>query len=75
MVPKPEKRLFIMLEPMFIGPLNVDVPAVRTDANKFVLEAVVAKTVVEVELDVVELTPVKFCKVEEPVTRRLVVVA
>ncbi len=42
--------------------------------KRFVDEAVVAKKVVEVLLVVVELMPVKFWRVLDPVTRRLAVV-
>jgi hypothetical protein len=37
-------------------------------------DALVAYVFVEVEFDVVELSAVKFCKVVEPVTRRLLAV-
>jgi hypothetical protein len=42
--------------------------------KRFVLDAVFAKKLVEVLFEVVELTPVKFCRVDEPVTRRLLAV-
>ena len=41
---------------------------------RFVVEAVVAYTLVEVLFVVVELTPVKFCSVDDPLTSRLAVV-
>ena len=43
----------------------------RAVVERFVLEAVVEKMLVVVALVVVELRPVKFCNVEEPVERRL----
>ena len=49
-----------------IGPA-VNVPMLPVVAKRFVLDAVVAKKLVLVLLVVVEFTPVKFCKVLEPV--------
>ena len=49
-------------------PVKLPVPLVK---KRFVVDAVVAKKLVEVLLVVVELRPVKFCKVEEPRERKL----
>ena len=45
-------------------------PTLKTVAKRFVLEAVVAKIEVDVAFVVVELRPVKFWRVEEPLTKR-----
>ena len=45
-------------------------PTVRSEENRLVLDAVVLKKLVEVALVEVEFEAVKFCKVEEPMTRR-----
>ena len=59
----------------FVALLHVLSPAPRKFVVKrFVLDAVVAKKLVEVLFEVVELTPVKFWRVVEPVTRRLLAV-
>ena len=52
-----------------IGPA-VSEPPEAVVKKRFVVDAVVAKKLVEVLFEVVELTPVKFCRVDEPVTRR-----
>ena len=49
-------------------------PTVRSEEKRLVEEAVVEKKLVEVALELVELTAVKFWKVEEALARRLVVV-
>jgi hypothetical protein len=51
------------------------VPKVASVAKRLVEEAVVAKNEVLVLFVVVELSPVKFWRVDEPVARKLVVVA
>lgn len=51
-----------------------DVPR-KLVRNPLVAESAVAKREVEVALVVVEFTPVKFCSVEEPLTKRFVRVA
>ena len=56
-------------------PEEVKLPPVPVVKNKLVVEAVVEKREVEVALELVELTAVKFCKVEEPLTKRLTKVA
>ena len=58
--------------PRFNAPLeviapNVELPALRAVANRFVLDAVVAKNAVDVANVVVAWRPVKFCSVVEPV--------
>ena len=50
-------------------------PTVSKDENRLVEEAVVEKKLVVVALVEVEFRAVKFCKVEEALTRRLPVVA
>ena len=50
-------------------------PNVPSVENRLVDEAVVAKKLVEVALLEVALSAVKFCSVDEPVTKRLVVEA
>ena len=64
-----ERRLLTVTEP------SVEFPAFNTVAKRLVEEAVVEKKLVLVLLVVVLLIPVKFCKVEEPVAKKLVVVA
>ena len=64
-----EYRLAVVMRPV-----DVTLPVFRVVEKRLVLEAVVAKILVEVALVVVEFVAVKFCNVEEPVTRRLVVV-
>ena len=56
-----------------IGPA-VSEPPEAVVKKRFVVDAVVAKKLVEVLFEVVELTPVKFWRVVEPVTRRLLAV-
>jgi len=51
--------------------VNATEPKVAFVAKRFVEEAVVAKKLVVVAFVDVELSAVKFCKVDEPVTRRL----
>ena len=53
----------------------MEFPAFNTVAKRLVELAVVVKKLVLVLLVVVLLIPVKFCKVEEPVAKKLVVVA
>jgi len=48
---------------------------VEVVTERLVCVAVVLKKEVEVELVVVEFTPVKFCRVEEAVTKRLAIEA
>src|ERR1035437_8809714 len=55
-------------------PVKVSLPPLAVVYERFVVDALVAYTLVEVLFVVVELTPVKFCKVVEPVTKRLAVV-
>ena len=47
-------------------------PEVSVPRFAFVAKRLVAKKLVEVACEVVALTPVKFCKVEEPEVRMLV---
>ena len=58
-----------------VAAVVVACPARNKEAERLVEDAVVANDEVEVAFVVVELSPVKFCKVVEEVTRRLVVVA
>jgi len=62
-----------LIKPEVIGPA-VREPPEAVVKNRLVVEAVVAKRLVEVLLVVVEFTPVKFWRVDEPVTRRLLAV-
>ena len=64
-----ERRLAAVTDP------RVELPALRTVAKRLVEEAVVLKKLVLVLLVVVLLIPVKFCKVDDPVAKKLVVVA
>jgi len=51
-------------------PVSESAPPFAPVKKRFVLDAVVAKRLVVVAFVVVELSPVKFWRVEEPVTRR-----
>jgi hypothetical protein len=51
-------------------PVDVKSPPLPVVKKRLVVDAVVAKRLVVVALDDVELTAVKFCKVVEPTTNR-----
>jgi hypothetical protein len=61
--------------PLWVVLPLVSVPKEAAVAKRLVEDETEAKRLVEVALLVVAFTPVKFCRVEEPVTRRLARVA
>lgn len=74
-LPVPPRRPEVMVRQPSVIPLRVREPRVPEVEKRLVEEAVPEKNAVEVELEVVEFTPVKFCKVLEPFTRRVAKVA